>query len=65
VADFVEIAAGEYVARRRVGIECGLERLADARSFGKGRVRWTSSSDGRLSRYRFRVREENRDGVWI
>jgi hypothetical protein len=41
----------------------------NARGSADGRVmrgiQCTSDSDGRLSRWRLRVREEKRDGVWI
>lgn len=45
---------------------CSIERISDVDA-GKssGGIRWTSVSEGRLSRWRLRVREEKIDGVEI
>ena len=50
--------------KRRLSV-CSVHVNVKSDATGKDGIRCTEFSSGRLSRYRFRVREEKREDVWI
>ena len=59
-----EFCCAEKRRERVCSVDCVNVRAADAR-VRLGGIRCTAFSSGRLSRWRFLVREGKREGVWI